>query len=320
MKISVLGCGRWGGLIGWYLNETGHDVLVWGRREMSDIEQLKKARTNGLVTFEEKVILTDDIERALSYSEVVVISISSQALRGFLEENSHRTKLRKKVIILCMKGLEESTGKRLSQIVNETLAPESSPVAWVGPGHVQDITNGVPTCMVIDSEDERLKVRLAGELSSNLIKLYVGVDMIGNEIGAAAKNVIGIGAGVLDGLGHDSLKGVLMARGAKEISKLILAQGGNPASAYGLAHLGDYQATLFSAHGNNRKFGELLVKNKKFDKLCEGVSTTNALTRLGEILGVDLPICESIRSIIEKKRGPEAILSGMFPSGGEFEF
>ena len=96
--------------------------------------------------------------------------------------------------------------------------------------------------MVIDSKDEDLKRRLVAEFSSDLIRYYYGQDLLGNEIGAASKNVIGIAAGMLDGLGLSTLKGALMSRGTREIARLIKAMGGNELSAYGLCHLGDYEA------------------------------------------------------------------------------
>ena len=102
--------------------------------------------------------------------------------------------------------------------------------------------------------------------------------------------MIGIVAGVLDGCGYVSLKGALMSRGAREVARLIKAMGGNELSAYGLAHLGDYEATLFSEYSHNRMYGEMLVKDKKFEKLAEGVPTAAAMKKLGEKYGVDLPI------------------------------
>ena len=96
-------------------------------------------------------------------------------------------------------------------------------------------------------------------LSSELIRFYYGTDLIGSEVGAAAKNVVGIAAGMLDGLDQSSLKGALMSRGTREIARLIESMGGNGLSAYGLCHLGDYQATLFSQHSHNRRFGEAFL-------------------------------------------------------------
>ena len=144
--------------------------------------------------------------------------------------------------------------------------------------------------MVIDSASDALKRRLADNFKSDLIRFYYGSDLIGTEIGAAAKNVMGIVAGVLDGCGYVSLKGSLMSRGAREVARLIKAMGGNELSAYGLAHLGDYEATLFSEYSHNRMYGEMLVKGKKFEKLAEGVPTAAAMKKLGEKYGVDLPI------------------------------
>ena len=124
--------------------------------------------------------------------------------------------------------------------------------------------------MVIDSDDDRVKRELVEKLSSNLIRFYIGADLIGNEIGAAAKNVIGIAAGMLDGVGQTSLKGALMSRGAREIARLIKAMGGSELSAYGLCHLGDYEATVFSPHSHNRRFGEAFAKGKRFTSWPRG--------------------------------------------------
>ena len=114
--------------------------------------------------------------------------------------------------------------------------------------------------MVIDSEDEKTKHFLVDAFSGGIIRFYYGQDMLGNEIGAASKNVVGIAAGFLDGLSLSSLKGALMSRGTHEIAELIGALGGNPFSAYGLCHLGDYEATVFSAYSHNRRFGEAFVR------------------------------------------------------------
>ena len=147
--------------------------------------------------------------------------------------------------------------------------------------------------MVIDSESETLKRSLVGEFKSDLIRFYYGNELLGTEIGAAAKNVMGIAAGVLDVV-CKPLKGPLMSRGAREVARLIKALGGNELSAYGLAHLGDYETTLFSEYSHNRMYGEMLAKGQRFEKLAEGVATSGALRLLGEKCGVELPITEAV--------------------------
>ena len=150
------------------------------------------------------------------------------------------------------------------------------------------------------------------EFSSQLIRFYYGEDLIGNEIGAAAKNVIGIAAGVLDGLKLTTLKGALMSRGTREIARLIEAMGGNPFSAYGLCHLGDYEATVFSRFSHNRRFGEMLVTGEKFDKLAEGYYTADALVRLGTRHHVELPICEAVYAVLYRGADVRATIDGLF--------
>ena len=137
--------------------------------------------------------------------------------------------------------------------------------------------------MIVDSYNPELSEKFAKDLRSPLIRYYQGHDMIGTEIGAAAKNVMGIAAGMLDGENMTSLKGALMARGTREVARLIRAVGGNELSAYGLCHLGDYEATLFSQHSHNRMFGEKFVKHEYFDKLAEGVQTSYAIQAGREI-------------------------------------
>jgi glycerol-3-phosphate dehydrogenase (NAD(P)+) len=211
-----------------------------------------------------------------------------------------------------MKGLEAASGRRLSQVVREELGTQVRVAVWVGPGHVQDFLRNIPNCMVLGSEDIDTTSTLIERYSSPLIRLYIGQDLIGNEVGAAAKNVMGLAAGMLDGLGLSALKGALMARGAREISRLIQAMGGNELSAYGLAHLGDYQATLFSEHSHNRRFGESFVAGKQFEELAEGVATLDALKTLSSKHAVDMPICHALCRILHNGEKPEEVLQQLF--------
>ena len=201
-----------------------------------------------------------------------------------------------KIFVLCMKGIENGTGKRLSEILVESGVSSDRIAVWVGPGHIQSFVQGVPNCMVIDSENESLKRELVDRFKSDLIRFYYGNDLLGTEIGAAAKNVMGIAAGILDVL-CVPLKGPLMSRGAREVARLIKAMGGNELSAYGLAHLGDYETTLFSPYSHNRMYGEMLAKGQRFEKLAEGVATSGAMKLLGEKYGVDLPITKAVYAV-----------------------
>lgn len=319
MKISVLGCGRWGTFIAWYLDMIGHEVSLFGRSGSKNLQELKLNHKNSYLTIRDSITLTSDLEFSIYRSEIIIISISCQNLRNFMEQFINFD-LKNKIIVLCMKGLEENTGKRLSEIVEEFIKKETKVAVWVGPGHVQSLVNGVPNCMVIDSKDEDVKSLLVNRFTSNLIRFYYGTDLIGSEIGAAAKNVLGIAAGVLDGLNLEPLKGALMTRGALEISRLIKAMGGDPLSAYGLCHLGDYQATFFSENSNNLQFGKSLITGKKYTKLSEGVCTSRALALLSEIYKVDLPICKTVKNLIENDINIAKCMSDLFMRDLKKEF
>ena len=190
-------------------------------------------------------------------------------------EEIRLTGAKKKTYVLCMKGIENGTGKRLSEIAEEYADSASAVAVWLGPGHVQEFTAGIPNCMVIDSRDEAVKR-------------------------------------MLDGLSLTSLKGALMSRGTREIARLIEAMGGNPLSAYGLCHLGDYEATVFSPYSHNRQFGESLVRGESYGELAEGYHTVAPLTALGEAYHVDLPICRSVRDILYSGEDPRQALKRLF--------
>ena len=318
MNITVIGCGRWGSLITWYLDRTGHQVTLYGRPESARMQRFLTDRSNDLLTLPESVALSTDLA-CVKDAEVIIISIGSQSLRGLMEELRLMV-LRDKTFVLCMKGLEIGTGERLSQVAREYLDSSNAIAVWLGPGHVQEFYRGVPNCMVIDSENADVKQRLVREFSSDLIRFYYGNDLLGNEVGAAAKNVVGIAAGFLDGLGLVTLKGALMSRGTREVARLIKAMGGNELSAYGLCHLGDYEATVFSPYSHNRQFGESFIRHQDYHRLAEGYYTVEALMVLREKHGVELPICMAVHNILYESADPRAELSALLRRGLRAEF
>ncbi len=318
MKITVIGPGRWGSCITWYLDRIGNDVTLYGMESDPAIKQFRETRQNSYLTLPESIKISTDIKSTLD-AEVIVTSIPTQALQGLMDELKPLG-LKNKIFVFCMKGIEIATGRTISNIAKDNLDKSNKIAVWVGPGHVQEFYRGIPNCMVIDSEDEKTKNYLVDSFSSDLIRFYYGEDLIGTEIGAASKNVIGIAAGMLDGLGVSSLKGALMARGTYEISVLIDAMGGNRLSAYGLCHLGDYEATVFSEHSHNRRFGEMLVKGEPFDKLAEGCYTVKAMLNLGKKYGVELPICEAVNAVIYDKADAKTTLDKLFKRSLRKEF
>ncbi len=310
MKITVIGCGRWGSLITWYLDRIGHDVTLYGRANDPSMIRFIKERKNDLLSLPESVSLSTDIQ-CVNAGDAVLISVNSQGLRSLLGELKP-LEIKNKAFILCMKGIEIDTGMRLSEVTEECVDPSNKVAVWIGPGHVQEFYAGAPSCMVIDSKDAELKEKLVNLFSSDLIRFYYGEDLIGNELGAAVKNVIGIAAGMLDGIGMSTLKGPLMSRGTREVSRLIEAMGGAGNSAYGLCHLGDYEATVFSRHSHNRRFGEAFIRGEEYTALAEGYYTADAVHRICGKKNVDMPICEAVYKILYEGMPAADALNSLF--------
>jgi glycerol-3-phosphate dehydrogenase (NAD(P)+) len=326
LHITVFGSGRWASFLAWYTATAGHEVLVCGREGSASFERLRSERRNKFLVMPETVRYTSDTAEAWAHSDTLLISISAQQLRAFCANLAQTVPLPQsgapsgKTLVLCMKGLEDPTGLRLTQVVSETLGGAVQSAVWVGPGHPQDFVAGVPNCMLIDSQDAGLTHSLADSLTGPLIRFYYGEDLIGAEVGAAAKNVVGIAAGMLDGLGLDALKGVLMARGAREISRLVGALGGSQLTVYGVCHLGDYQATLFSPYSHNRAYGESIVRGQEYPYLAEGAATARSLLRLSEQTGVELPICQAVAQTIAREKPPREALTDLFIRSTKAEF
>ncbi|HHT7112574.1 TPA: NAD(P)H-dependent glycerol-3-phosphate dehydrogenase [Bacillus cereus] len=320
LNISVLGCGRWGTFIAWYANKVGHNVMLWGRENSRNYIELNKTRKNDYLELSKDIELSNSLHKTIVFAEIVIISISAQELRSFANRLNLIDEIQGKTFILCMKGLEATSGKRLSQVFSEIVGKNTNMAVWIGPGHAQDFVNDIPNCMVIGSENISITKKIVQEFNSDLIRFYYGQDLIGNEIGAATKNVMGIAAGMLDGLNYSSLKGSLMARGTRELSRLVTAMGGNDLTIYGLSHLGDYEATLFSLHSHNRKFGEAFVLGQKFDKLAEGVSTVKALKELSKQYDVELPISNALYEILFESKDAKDTLEELFLRPVKFEF
>lgn len=315
MRVTVVGCGRWGAFLSWYMDRLGHGATLYGREGSPHMAQLTETRSNGLLTLPQGVRLTT---RLSGDTEVYLVSVGSQSLRALLTQ--HAAVMAGKPLVLCMKGLEIGTGKRLSEVAADVLGPGQPVAVWIGPGHVQEFTRGVPNCMVIDSADEALKDFLVEAFSGELIRFYYGRDLIGNEIGAAAKNVVGIAAGALDGLGLSTLKGALMSRGTREVARLIAALGGNELSAYGLCHLGDYEATVFSPYSHNRRFGECAVTGEPYAELAEGYYTVKALMDLEARAGTELPIARAVYRLLYEHADARQVLDGLFRRSLKMEF
>jgi len=320
MEISVIGPGRWGTFLAWYLvkYKKADSVLLYGLEKSLTFQKLLRDRRNEYLAIPNEIYLTSDLGRTLQ-SDFIIISIDAQHLKDFVIDLNEYN-IEGKTFILAMKGIDVETKKRLSQIIIDGVEQNINVAVLLGPGHVEDYTKGIPNCAVIDSNNEETKKNVINLMRSPLMRLYYGDDLIGNEIGAAYKNVIGIGAGILDALGWKSLKGALMSRSVVEVGRFIEKCGGNSRSASGLSFLGDFEATLFSKYSNNRLFGELFIKGETTDKNCEGFYTLKAVHEMGKNFAMDFPITETLYNIIYNRASIEDSLDRLFGRDLKREF
>ena len=321
-KITVLGSGRWASFHAWYqIEKLNNDVIMWGRAEDPYFMDLMKTNKNGYIELPKALQYTTDLDEAINFAETIIIAISAQAMQDFSQKIG-KCNPQNKTFVLCMKGIDQNTGERLSQILRKNIADSNDICVWVGPGHIEELTVGQPNVMII-SGDNKAKVReLVGKFESPLISFLRSSDLIGVEVGAAAKNVMGIAAGFLDGLGKSSLKGALMARGCYEVSLLIEKMGGNKMTAFGMSHLGDFEATLFSKNSHNRRYGEEFMRDCLSDKIgtAEGVGTTKAMYQLAQKFGVDMPITSTIYRILYENGDKNDVVHDLFKITTHKEF
>lgn len=315
--VSIIGAGSWGISLSILLSNNGHQVRVWSRFQ-DEIESLKRDREHKDklpgVRIPDSVVLTSDPGVCLEGHDFVVIVVPSQTVRESVRLIS--TYLKKNdILVLCSKGIEEDTGKRLSQVILEE-APEVRVVALYGPSHAEEVAVGIPTTVVAASPDKEAAMAVQDLFMSPCFRVYTSSDIIGAEIGAALKNVIALCAGISDGLGYgDNSKAALMTRGITEIARLGTAMGANATTFSGLTGIGDLIVTCTSRHSRNWQAGNLIGQGYSPDEaaarvkmVVEGISAAKAAKMLMDQYNISMPIClEAYRILFEGKDCRKAV-------------
>lgn len=290
MKISILGTGRWASCIAYYLSTAkGYDITMWEREHdyNGGDSPLFATHKNEYVELPKSIHMTHDIVEALNHGEVTIISIVSQAVPNLMDriKETYGAGYEDKKYCLCMKGLQRETGATLTKLLRNAGVHRANIAVWVGPGHVQSISRGEPTNMEISAYSSKYAEYLKECFETEgYIDICTSSDIVGVEICAAAKNVYGIAAGILEASGLPTQKGSLMVGAIQEMANLIDALGGRRETASGLAFVGDFEATFFNNNSNNLTYGKSLIKQNTLNpvgvKTAEGVAATQALLKL----------------------------------------
>ena len=302
--IGVVGGGAWGAALANAAAAADADV-VWWMRDAETAASVSRTRINARylpdARIAEAIRVTSDAGD-LAASDAILLVVPTQSVRSTVAGLSGAWPGGAPVVV-CAKGIERGTGLFPVEIVR-AIDPASSVAVLSGPSFAADVARGLPTAVTLASEDGALAAALAAALSGPTLRVYSGTDVIGVEIGGAAKNVLAIGVGVVEGRGlGESAQAALTARGFAELMRFATACGARAETLMGLSGLGDLVLTCASTQSRNFAFGVALGKglapaDATGGKLAEGASTAEALVALAQARSIEMPIAEAVADVI----------------------
>lgn len=320
MEAAVIGAGGWGTALAILLADKGYRISFWMRSQ--DVYKkiiLKRANEDYLpgVKLRETIWPTVDLEEALRGKQLVIFAVPSHGLRTVAAAAAPYLSPRA-VVVNAAKGLEDPGRLRLSQVLQEELPEElHGQIAVIsGPNHAEEVSRGLPSATVAASTVQETARQVQEALMTPYFRVYTNPDLAGVELGGALKNVIALGAGIVDGLElGDNAKATLVTRGLAEMTRLGTAVGARARTFAGLSGLGDLYVTCSSAHSRNRAVGFKLGRGMRWGEIAagmravaEGVNTTRAAAELSRKTGVEMPITTEIyRVLYEGKLPQEAV-------------
>ena len=309
-KIAVIGTTSWGTTLSVVLARKGLTVGLWARTEPEAKELKSRGPDPALlpgVKFPSKLSITSSLNEALTGAEAVLLVVPSQSMRQnirliakYLNDNI--------LMISAAKGLEIGTSKRMSEVIADEIPPRLRGNICVvsGPNLSPEILGDLPAATVAAATNENIAKKAQKLLNCPNLCVYTNTDVIGVELGGALKNIIALGAGMVDGLGYgDNTKAAFITRGLTEMTALGVSLGANPLTFSGLAGLGDLIATCASPLSRNHYVGMEMAKGRGLKEItnsmsgvAEGVSTTLVVWNLAHRMGLDMPITETIYRVL----------------------
>jgi glycerol-3-phosphate dehydrogenase (NAD(P)+) len=329
-RAAILGTGNWGTAFSLVLADAGSDAVLCGRRaEVADRINRDHENPEYLpgIALPAAVRATTDPAEALDGADFLVLTIPSQSLRENLTRLAPIIP-EQTVLVSLMKGIELGTCMRMSQVIAEVTGAGPDRVAVVsGPNLAQEIAERHPAASVVACADQAVAERLQKACHSPYFRPYTNTDVIGCELGGAVKNVIGLAAGIADGMGlGDNTKASLITRGLAETARLGVALGADPYTFSGLAGLGDLVATCASPLSRNHRFGSLLGSGRtvaeaqaQVRQTTEGVKSCSSVLELARRHGVEMPLVETVVAVVHDGRSPREMLAALMARSAKSE-
>lgn len=307
MKVAVIGAGSWGTAVAWLLTQNGHDVWLWAHspEQASAIEEkhynpryLKDVDLTGIHSSADFAYVLDEVEAVVMVTPSTAVRETLVAISPLLAPDVP--------VVMLSKGIERDTGLLLTDICAEVLGNSSRIAALSGPNHAEEVSKGLPAATVVASADKDCAEFFRSLFMSERFRVYTSADVCGVELCAASKNIIAIANGIAQGMGYgDNTAAVLMTRGLAEMSRMVVALGGDPLTCMGLAGMGDLIATCSSRHSRNRTLGEMIAKGGTLEEfkqrthmVAEGAYAALSVTDLADCKGVDLPLAHTVRKVL----------------------
>lgn len=322
LKLTILGDGAWGTTLAILLSKNGHDVTMWSvfpehltllGKEKENKKYLKGIKIPLNIVFEK------DLKKAIEFGDFVVFGIPSKFFRDVAKKiKKENVSLKGKVFISVVKGLEQKTLKRMTEILKEELGNVQTAVLS-GPTIAIEVAKEMPALVVIASKNHSIAKKIQDIFSNEYFRVYTSTDVTGVELGGPLKNIIAVVAGISDGLGFGSnAKAAILSRGIVEIQRLGEKMGAKRKTFYGLAGLGDLSTTCISPESRNRTLGERIAKGEKLeqvvnstDSIIEGATTAEVVYQLSKKYKVDMPIVSSVYHVLYKNKSPKEALAEM---------
>jgi glycerol-3-phosphate dehydrogenase (NAD(P)+) len=318
-KIAVMGAGSWGTTFAKVLADNStNEVVLWARRQ--DVaDEINNDHRNGDylpgIALPKSLTASTDAASVLSEATQVYISVPSQSLRSNLEDWGKQLP-QDAIIVSLMKGVEQETGLRMSEVIQQVAGIDPQRIAVVsGPNLSLEIAAEEPTASVASSVSDATRTAVAEAASNEYFTTFTNDDVIGTEFGGILKNLIAVAIGIVNGVGYgQNTKASIMTRGLAELTRFAVAYGAEEKTMVGLAGLGDLIATSESSLSRNHKAGEMLGKGytlkevqKRMSQTAEGLASVAPILRLAKAKNVSMPIVEQVQLVLEGKMNPRDI-------------
>ncbi|MCS3842394.1 NAD(P)H-dependent glycerol-3-phosphate dehydrogenase [Microbacterium sp. AK031] len=318
-RVTVVGSGSWGTTFGKILADGGAQVTMWARRPEQALEIAEGKRNSKYlpgINLPRTIAATHDLSTALDGADQVYLSVPSQSLRENLKALRPLLSDRELPIISLMKGVERSSGLRMSQVIEQELQCDPMHIAVAsGPNLALEIAREQPTAAVIASRSQETAETVARAARNSYFRTFVNTDVIGTEFGGVLKNLIAVAIGIVDGVGYgENTKASIITRGLVEMTDFAVANGAQSETLQGLAGLGDLIATCQSPLSRNNTAGRLLGQGysyqdvvKQMNQTAEGLASVAPILQLARESDVHMPIVEQVKMVLDGTMNPRDI-------------